>query len=87
MLFRSDVEGLDLAILKSFDFAHCRPRVICIETLTYAEDGSEHKLNEVIDVLRVNDYFVYADTYINTIAVDQRVWTRRPLPGSRHKND
>jgi FkbM family methyltransferase len=76
-----DVEGLDLAILKSFDFKRYRPQVICVETLIYAEDGRERKLEEVIDVLRANDYLVYADTYINTIAVDQHVWAGRLLRG------
>ena len=30
---------------------------------------------------RGNDYLVYADTYINTIAVDQHVWAGRLLRG------
>jgi FkbM family methyltransferase len=75
-----DVEGFDLAVLKSIDFSRHRPQVICVETLTYAEDGSERKLDEVIAALKSNDYFVYADTHINTVAVDRYAWTRRPLP-------
>ena len=36
-----DVEGMDLSILKGFDFERFRPKVFCVETLTYTEDGGE----------------------------------------------
>lgn len=82
-----DVEGLDLAILKTLNFSTHRPRVICVETQTYTEDGSERKLVELIDMLKANDYFIYADTYINTIAVDRRIWNGRLLPSVNAKRD
>lgn len=72
-----DVEGLDFAIVKSFDFGAWRPKVFCIETLTYVEDTSERKLTEIIDAMVGNGYLVYADTYINTIFVDKAVWESR----------
>lgn len=72
-----DVEGLDYAILKSFDFSRFRPEVFCVETLTYTEDNSEKKLNEIIDFMISKNYFVYADTYINTIFVDSDKWKNR----------
>ncbi len=81
-----DVEGLDLAILKSFDFSRYRPQVICVETLTYSEDGSERKLDEVIDVLQANDYFIYADTHIKSVAVDRYAWGRRHIRGRKYEN-
>lgn len=72
-----DVEGLDLAIVKSFDFSVWRPKIFCVETLTYVEDASERKLTEIIDAMVANGYFVYADTYINTIFVDRETWAAR----------
>lgn len=82
-----DVEGMDLIIMKSYDFARFRPKVLCVETLTYAEDGSEKKISEIENVLRQNDYLIYADTYINTIAVDRPAWeSRKSLRGRKHGN-
>lgn len=73
-----DVEGLDYAILKSFDFEKLRPEVFCLETLSYTEDKSERKLTEIIDLMHEKGYLTYADTYINTIFVDADVWKKRP---------
>lgn len=72
-----DVEGIDFAVLKTFDFSAFRPEVFCIETLTYTEDNSEQKLSEIIDFMINRDYFVYGDTYINSICVDEKVWKSR----------
>jgi FkbM family methyltransferase len=73
-----DVEGLDYAILQSFDFAAYRPEVFCLETLTFTEDKSQRKLTEIIELMQGHGYMVYADTYINTIFVDAAVWRKRP---------
>ena len=72
-----DAEGLDLEILNSFDFSKFRPAVFCVETITYTEDRSEQKVEEVIDVMRSRGYFSYADTYINTIFVETEIWRNR----------
>lgn len=72
-----DVEGLDLDIVRSFDFAAYRPQVFCIETITYTQNNTEVKIKEIIDYMESKDYFVYADTYINTIFVDRNVWNSR----------
>jgi FkbM family methyltransferase len=77
-LISLDTEGMDYLILKSLDFKKFRPEVFCIETLTYAEDKSERKLTEIIELMSTNGYFLYADTYINTIFVDNTVWNNRP---------
>jgi FkbM family methyltransferase len=69
-----DVEGLDLEILKSIDFSLCRPEVFCVETLTYMEDGSGEKITPIIEFMLDNGYFVYADTWVNTIFVDRAAW-------------
>jgi len=72
--FSLDVEGLDLAILRSIDFGSFRPKVICVETITYSEHRIGRKIPEIEAVLRDNDYFVYADTHINTVFVDRQIW-------------
>lgn len=72
-----DVEGLDLAILKSMDFTRCRPQVFCVETLTYTENKTEQKIRATIDFMLENDYFVYGDSFVNTIFVDKAAWGAR----------
>ncbi len=66
-LISIDVEGLDLAILRKIDFQRFKPEVICIETLGFTENGGQFKKNDVMDFMQDNGYFIYADTYINTI--------------------
>jgi len=72
-----DIEGLDFLILQSFDFKKYRPKVFCLETLSYTEDRSERKLKEIIELMHDNGYRTYADTYINTIFVDEIAWAKR----------
>ena len=77
-----DVEGLDLAVLQSLDFSRYRPLVFCVETLSYTEDQSERKLDEIIDWMKRQGYMLYADTYINSIFVDGGAWRKRGRPKS-----
>ena len=72
-----DVEGLDLEIVKSINFEFCRPIVICAETLTFTTNNSEFKIDEISKYLIGKGYFIYADTYLNTIFVDEEVWKSR----------
>lgn len=62
-----DVEGFDFQILKGIDFNRFKPEVFCIETLGFAEDNREIKKKDIIRFFLDRGYFVYADTYINTI--------------------
>lgn len=71
-----DVEGLDVEILKSFDFKRWRPEVFCVETITYTSNFTGSKISSIFEVMEKNEYFVFADTYINTIFVDKRAWSR-----------
>jgi hypothetical protein len=73
-----DVEGMDYLILQNFDFEKYRPEAFCLETLSYTEDKSERKLTEIIDLMHEKGYLTYADTYINTIFVDNAAWNNRP---------
>lgn len=66
-LISIDVEGLDLQILKTLNFEKYRPEVFCIETLQHSKNYTETKNQDLISFLETQDYFVYADTYINTI--------------------
>jgi FkbM family methyltransferase len=72
-----DTEGSDLDILKAWDFSKWRPDIFCIETLTYSENGTERKLEEVNTFMASKRYSVYADTYINTIFLNQDLRTNR----------
>ena len=72
-----DAEGIDLEILRAFDFVQFRPQVFCVETLTYTENKSERKRTEIIDLMNAQGYWAYADTFINTIFVDREAWQKR----------
>ena len=69
-----DVEGLDLQILRAIDFSCIRPKVICVETLSYSELRQETKDTGAKELLERAGYFLYADTYINSIFVDTTAW-------------
>jgi len=64
-----DVEGLDLDILRAWDFTRWRPAVFCIETLTYTQAGKAAKVTEIFKRMEEVGYHVYADSYINSIFV------------------
>ncbi len=66
-----DVEGLNEEIALSIDFKRYRPKVLCLETITFSEKNEGVKLSNVIDYLTENGYFHYADTYVNSIFVDK----------------
>jgi FkbM family methyltransferase len=70
-----DVEGLDFDIIKSIDFdSENVPYVICIETLSYSKDNTGVKHIELIDYIKSKGYFLYADTYVNSIFVNLNFW-------------
>ncbi len=71
-----DIEGMDYAILQSFDFSKYKPEVFCVETITYTEDNKEKKIPEISELMEKNGYFIYADTYINTIFVNKTSWEK-----------
>jgi len=68
-----DIEGLDLAVLKTLDFERYPIPVICAETCLFSETHIKGKDQEIERFLAKRGYFVYADTYVNTIFVN-REW-------------
>ncbi|WP_167632351.1 FkbM family methyltransferase [Mariprofundus ferrooxydans] len=71
-----DVEGMDVEILQSIDFARFRPTVFCVETITYSRGGGGKKLTVIDEIMAEHGYLKYADTYINTIYVLQNRWEK-----------
>lgn len=69
-----DVEGLDLEILHQIDYTKNFPKVICVETISYTNNGTGKKNQELINFLLSKNYFIYADTFINTIFVNKKFW-------------
>jgi FkbM family methyltransferase len=65
-----DVEGLDLEIISNFPFDRYRPSCFCIETVDFTLNASAKKREYIFEVMELNNYKVFADTYINTIFVD-----------------
>lgn len=62
-----DVEGLDLAILKTLDFARFRPAIFCVE---HPETPAERE--QLLTLLNGHGYTVRGQTYPNTIFVDRQ---------------
>lgn len=68
-LLSVDVEGLDLAVIKSLDLRKHRPGVICVESLRFDDKGRLQKVKAFGPLLRKGGYEHLADTYINSIFV------------------
>lgn len=62
-----DVEGLDLEILKTFDFETFKPEAFCVETMSYDDQQKTYKRNDLTAFMERNAYMVFADTRVNTI--------------------
>lgn len=69
-----DAEGMDNVIVNGIDFENNYPLVICIETLTFSTSRKGVKNESLIRYLISKNYFLYADTHINSIFVHRSVW-------------
>ncbi|WP_316759838.1 FkbM family methyltransferase [Pedobacter aquatilis] len=69
-----DAEGIDELIIKSIDFEKNAPIVICIETISFSTTGEGIKNQSIIDFIITKGFFLYADTYINSIFVKSSAW-------------
>jgi hypothetical protein len=65
-----DVEGIDFEIIQSINFNLNRPKVICVETAEFSPVPPGIKVYESIDFLKEKGYIFYADTYNNSIFLD-----------------
>jgi len=72
-----DVEGLDEAVVSGIDFGRFRPAAFCVETLTYEQHGGGKKKKNIFEIFSKNGFFPYADTYINTIFVEENYWKKQ----------
>ncbi|HVU80081.1 MAG TPA: FkbM family methyltransferase [Candidatus Paceibacterota bacterium] len=73
-LLTIDTEGLDEEILRSIDFTAHRPKVICVETISFSRTRDGIKDEKLIGFLKEQGYTLIADTYINSLFVDARIW-------------
>jgi FkbM family methyltransferase len=74
-LLSLDIEGLDYAVLRSLDDDRFPIPVICAETVAYSESHVREKERAIADLLEARGYFLYADTFINSIFV-RDAWFR-----------
>lgn len=65
-----DVEGLDLEILRSFDFTKYRPKAFCIETLI---TNSRKLRAETIEFMASKQYVARGGSFVNTIFYDEAI--------------
>jgi FkbM family methyltransferase len=71
-LLAIDIEGLDFQVLKTLDFSKYPIPIICAETHEYSANHIKMKNRSIEDFLKTKGYFVYADTYINSIFVNTK---------------
>lgn len=64
-----DIEGQDEEIVKSIDYEFIRPAIICIETAVY-KGGKIEGMSELVDFFKSKDYYLTADTSLNSIFID-----------------
>jgi FkbM family methyltransferase len=79
-LLSLDIEGLDLAVLRSLDHVRFPIPVICVETVRYSESHIREKDHAIAELLESRGYFLYADTFINSIFVLD-AWYRSQATG------
>lgn len=72
-LLTLDVEGLDEKIIRQINFSkpQYRPKVICVETAFYTEGCKPQKKTDLIQYIESQKYTVFADTFLNTIFIDE----------------
>lgn len=71
-LLSIDIEGLDLEVLRSLDHIKYPIPVICAETCTFSETHIKPKNKLIENLMQSKGYLVYADTYVNTIFVNEK---------------
>lgn len=67
-----DIEGLDFEVLSQLDYERYPIPVICAETCTYSVNHIRPKDTRIEKLLVSKGYFLYADTYLNGIFVQEK---------------
>lgn len=79
-LISLDVEGVDFAVLKSFDFSKYPVPVWIVETCEFSVTHIKPKITPILTLMESKGYFVYADTYVNTIFVNKHWFNNYTKP-------
>jgi len=72
-----DAEGVEMDILERIDFIQSKPKIICLETAEYGNTDMQETDTETVNFLLTKGYFIFSNTYINTIMVDKNLWINR----------
>ncbi len=72
-----DAEGLDLAILNTYDFDRHAPELICIESAEFSEDNLGRPRQDIFGLMESIGYFLYASTYVNGLFISRKAWRDR----------
>jgi cephalosporin hydroxylase len=75
-----DVEGLDYQIITAINLKKYRPKVVCVESAEYEDNNALNKSQKIANYLYKHGYFLYADTFINSIFVDEKYWQKMKQP-------
>ena len=71
VLVNIDIEGMEMEILRSIDFAKYRPLVLILEMIPYSKKLPVGQKNpEILAFLQEKGYVEYAFTGINSIFID-----------------
>jgi len=68
-LLSVDIEGHDLAALRTLDFTRWRPAVICVETAVFGQPGID---TAIFDLMAQHDYAARGGSMTNTIFIDSQ---------------
>lgn len=72
-----DAEGLDIAILNTYDFDRHAPELICVEAAEFSEKNLGGLRTDIFDLLTSKGYFLYASTYLNGLFIHAKAWQER----------
>ena len=73
MLLNIDIEGEEMAILRSIDFTRYRPLVVIVEMIPYTMPFRVTAKNQtILGFMGDNDYLEYAFTGVNSLFLDRR---------------